>query len=338
MERLAGGDLSVTVPRLERRDEIGAISRAFAIFQAKMAENDSLTRAQAAARTRGEAERKAALRAMADGFERAVSGIVGLVASAATELQATAQGMAGTATETARQSGTVATAAEEAAANVDSVAAAAGALGASVQEIGRRVQGSASLTQIAVSEAAQTARLMQDLDGAATRIGDVVTLIAAIAGQTNLLALNATIEAARAGEAGRGFAVVAAEVKELAGQTARATAEINGQIGRMQGSTTRAVSAIDGIAARIREIDGVASAIAAAVEEQGVVTREIGSNVTQASMGTSAVTGTIVGVARAAGETGAAASEVLSAASELSRQSEHLAGEVERFLATVRAA
>jgi methyl-accepting chemotaxis protein len=335
MERLAGGDLSVSVPRLERRDEIGAIARAFAIFQAKMVENDGLTRAQAAARSRGEAERKAAVRGMADGFERAVSGIVGLVASAATELQGTAEGMAGTATETARQSGTVAAAAEEAAANVDSVAAAAGELGASVEEIARRVRGSAGLTQVAVGEAAETARLMQDLDGAATRIGDVVTLIAAIAGQTNLLALNATIEAARAGEAGRGFAVVATEVKDLAGQTARATAEINGQIGRIQGATARAVSAIDGIAARIREIDGVASAIAAAVAEQGVVTREIVRNVTQASLGTGAVTGTIVGVARAAEETGAAASQVLSAASE---QSEHLAGEVGRFLATVRAA
>ena len=40
------------------------------------------------------------------------------------------------------------------------------------------------------------------LDRSAQRIGEVVSLINAIAGQTNLLALNATIEAARAGEMG----------------------------------------------------------------------------------------------------------------------------------------
>ncbi|WP_239508112.1 methyl-accepting chemotaxis protein, partial [Enterobacter asburiae] len=72
--------------------------------------------------------------------------------------------------------------------------------GSSVSEIGRQVDGSASLAQAAVEEAAATAALVQDLPVAASKIGDVLGLISTIAGQTNLLALNATIEAARAGE------------------------------------------------------------------------------------------------------------------------------------------
>ena len=88
----------------------------------------------------------------------------------------------------------------------------------------------------------------------------------------------------------------------------------------------------------IREISGVATSIAAAVEEQGAATQEIVRNVAQASTGTNEVTGNIAGVAQASEETGAAASQVLSAASELSRQSEYLGAEVSRFLATVRAA
>ena len=196
----------------------------------------------------------------------------------------------------------------------------------------------AALTQAAVEDAASTAHLVQELSGAAARIGDVVTMITSIAGQTNLLALNATIEAARAGEAGRGFAVVAAEVKELASQTARATDEIGGHIGRIQASTDHAVSAIGRIGGRIQEISAVATLIAAAVEEQGAATREIARNVTEAASSAGEVTSSISGVADAANQTGTAADQVLSSASELSLRFEHLRSEVTRFLATVRAA
>ena len=289
-------------------------------------------------RVEAEARHKADLVQLADAFEQTVGGVLASVASAATELQATATSMSGIATETARQSTTVAAAASQAAANVNTVAAAAEELGASVNEIGRQVAGSEDLAAQAVTEAEQTAVLVQELSEAVRRIGDVVAMISAIASQTNLLALNATIEAARAGEAGRGFAVVAAEVKELANQTARATEEITGQIGRIQGATGGAVSAIDGIRRRIAEINGVAGSIAAAVQQQGAATQEIVRNVSEAAAGTGEVTSNITGVARASEETGAAATQVLTAASDLSRQSEHLDGEVSRFLAKIRAA
>ncbi|GJD76034.1 hypothetical protein CFIICLFH_4283 [Methylobacterium goesingense] len=294
--------------------------------------------ASARERVEAEARHKAERVQLADAFEQTVGGVLASVASAATELQATASSMSGIATETARQSTTVAAAASQAAANVNTVAAAAEELGASVNEIGRQVAGSEELAGQAVTEAEQTAILVQELSEAVRRIGDVVAMISAIASQTNLLALNATIEAARAGEAGRGFAVVAAEVKELANQTARATEEITGQIGRIQGATGGAVSAIDGIRRRIAEINGVAGSIAAAVQQQGAATQEIVRNVSEAAAGTGEVTSNISGVAQASEETGAAASQVLTAASDLSRQSELLDGEVSRFLAKIRAA
>ncbi|SFM09464.1 methyl-accepting chemotaxis protein [Methylorubrum salsuginis] len=339
LQRMARGETDAEIAESVRSDEIGAVAKAVdgikAMVARKAAEEAEVKRRadEAAA-----AERKRTMIELADGFERAVGGIVGMVSSSATELQATAQQMTATAQETASQSTTVAAAAEEAAANVNTVAAAAEELGSSVQEIGRQVSGSTQLAQSAVGEADQTMHLVHALQATSARIGNMVGMISGIAGQTNLLALNATIEAARAGAAGRGFAVVASEVKALAEQTAKATEEIGRQIAEVQGVTAQAVTAIGSITGRIREIDSVATSIAAAVEQQGAATQEIVRNVALASTGTNEVTGNIAGVAQASEETGAAATQVLSAASELSRQSEHLGAEVGRFLATVRAA
>jgi methyl-accepting chemotaxis protein len=339
MLELADGNFEVVLPGLRRKDEVGHVARAVERFkalaaqkareeaEAKMAQDQAIT-----------SQRKSDMHSVADGFEAVVGQIVKAVSSTSTELESSANALTGTAERAREQTNAVAKASEDASSNVQSVASATEQLSSSVNEISRQVQESARMANDAVSQARSTTERVGELSQAATRIGDVVELINAIAGQTNLLALNATIEAARAGEAGRGFAVVASEVKALAEQTAKATGEIGQQVAGIQAATQDSVTAIKQIHVTIERLSEVSSTIAAAVEEQGAATREISRNVQQAALGTHEVSSNITDVQRGASETGSASSQVLLAAQSLSSESKRLKLEVEKFLDSVRAA
>ena len=336
MNRLAERDMAIAIPGVGRGDEIGGMASAVQVFKDNMIKADELVAAQEAERAAKELH-AARLESLVGTFEADVSGMVGILSSASTELEATAQSMSSTAAQTNGQATTVAAAAEEASAGVQSVASAAEELTASIGEIGRQVTQSARISNQAVGDARRTDTIVRALADGAQKIGDVVGLITNIAGQTNLLALNATIEAARAGDAGKGFAVVASEVKNLAAQTAKATEEIRAQIAQIQATTTEAVTAIKGITGIIEEVSSIATTVAAAVEQQGAATQEIARSVQQTAASTQAVTYNIAGVKQAATETGAAANEVLGAAGNLSKQAEQLSGEVRRFVVGVKA-
>jgi methyl-accepting chemotaxis protein len=338
LTKLAGGDFNVTVPGLSRRDEIGEMAGAARIFRDNMIETERLRAEQQAEQQAQSSQRREERLRLASGFQDAVGSIVDKVSSEATELEAAASTLTGTAKTTLELSGVVSGASNEASSNIQSVAAATVEMTSSVEEIGRQVVESRKIAQSAVEHARSTDARITALSEAAGRIGEVVKLITGIAEQTNLLALNATIEAARAGDAGRGFAVVAQEVKALAAQTAKATDEIGKQISEMQSATQQSVDAIKEIGAVILQISDVSGMIAATVEEQGAATREIARNVQMASDGAARVGGAIADVHQGAADTGSASGQVLSSAQSLSDQASQLKLEVDSFLTSIRAA
>jgi methyl-accepting chemotaxis protein len=334
---LAAGRHEVTIPAIERTDEIGTMAKSLQVFKEALIAKKAADEA-AAVEADAKIQRGQRVDKITRDFESMIGEIVEIVSSASTELEASAGTLTSNAERSEQLTTVVAAASEEASTNVQSVASATEEMSSSVNEISRQVQDSARIASEAVEQAQKTNDRVGELAKAAARIGDVVELINTIAGQTNLLALNATIEAARAGEAGRGFAVVASEVKALAEQTAKATGEISQQISGIQAATQDSVGAIKEIGDTIGRMSEIASTIASAVEEQGAATQEISRNVQQAAHGTQQVSSNIAEVQRGASETGSASSQVLTAAKSLSGESSRLKREVSKFLSSVRAA
>jgi methyl-accepting chemotaxis protein len=336
MLRLADGDRGIDFPEARRGDELGTMGRAVEVFKRNALTQQALEAEQVAQKQRAEQEKRASMAQLADRFEQSVGKLIQVVASQATDMEGRARDMSGAVHQVESLTASMSHATEQTSSNVQVVAQATEQLAGAVDEISRQVATSSDVAAKAVGLAEQASHNISGLADAAERIGTVVGLIDSIAAQTNLLALNATIEAARAGEAGKGFAVVAAEVKALATQTAHATKEIAGQVGAIQSGSQEAVKEIHGISDVISHMSEIATAIFAAVEEQGASTREITRNVQQAAAGAEAVVGNIAGVGGAAGHSQQLAAALETTSRDLAGHIGALDGEVDGFLKSVR--
>jgi methyl-accepting chemotaxis protein len=124
----------------------------------------------------------------------------------------------------------------------------------------------------------------------------------------------------------------------LARQTVKATEDISTQVSTIQKETQQTVGAIKGIGNTISSMDGITTAIAAAIEEQGAATQEIARNIDHAAAGTNVVFENITEVSHSIHETDLAAREVLVAVEDLQNQAARLRMEVDNFLTGIREA
>jgi len=339
MMTLARGDFATEIEGLARRDEVGTMARAVAVFR----ENGiSLKRLEEQQRTadkaRAESEKREAFAMLVNAFERDVLSVVGMVSQAAVELERFATDMNAIAEQSEHRSLIAAQAAEETMRDAGTAASAVEELSASIGNI----SGQAASASSVVAEAKRCAQIAvtnaEGLAATVEQIERVTALVNSIAGQTNLLALNATIEAARAGPAGRGFAVVAQEVKSLAAQTTQALAEISRETASVQQATQAAVAAISAISDVIGTIDGISLAITDAVGQQNVASRNIAQNVDDAAARTRQVSSIISAANQFAVQTGELAGRILQAAHDLSQQAGTLQRDATGFIGQVKAA
>ena len=337
MLKVASGDLAVDAGYADRRDEIGALAGALETFKQQATDKLRIEQ-QERERNAGAAARQQAIESYVGEFEGMVRQALQELGDASGQMRTTSAGMSAVSSQTNARVQVAEKASGEASMSVESVASASEQLSASINDISRQAAHAAGIASRAVDQARETDGTVQGLAKTATRIGEVVGLINTIASQTNLLALNATIEAARAGEAGRGFAVVASEVKSLASQTAKATDDISAQIADIQKVAGEAIDAIKAIRSIIGEVNEVATAIAAAVQQQGAATQEITRSTQHAALGTKNVSDNIMGVKTDADAAAAAAEDVKHASETLQTQSKQLGDRVTQFLGKIRAA
>jgi methyl-accepting chemotaxis protein len=334
MTDLAAGDMTAEAAGQDHHGELGDMARAVRIFKDHMVRENRFAAEQEAERRQAEAEKRRALANMAEKIEHETGTALEQIGLRTSAMAAAADAMNSSATRTGVSAQTATAAAAHALANVQSVAGAAEQLTSSIREISRQVHQSTAVAGRAVAAGSETRATIDALDKDVEQISAVVDIIGKITARTNLLALNATIEAARAGAAGKGFAIVASEVKALATQTARSTHEIAQHIDRVRSGTGASVAAVLRMEQTITEINAIASAIAAAIEQQGAATEEIAHNVTETANATNEMTSRTTDVSAEAGETGRQATEVRDNASGLHAAVEELRHSVVRVVRT----
>ncbi len=333
---LSTGDKSVEIPHTDRRDEIGAMSRAVDIFKSNALEVDRLDERNRLASAEAKETQSRLMAETADGFERSVKASIDKIIGVLDQLSLSANSLQDRAYRSYKSSTAAAEAASTAATYVDSVAAAATEFSVSVQEIVSQVSNMDRMNQNAVGSVSKAMGTIERSANAAEKSGEMVGIIHEISDQTNLLALNATIEAARAGEIGRGFAVVASEVKSLANQTGGATNEISELIGSIQSSTRESVGSIEGVNKMINDMSLASGSISEAVEQQSTATQEMSQSIQQAADGTRNLHGHIADVSDLAKEANEMAGDMSTAMRDVSESARALGEQVGTFLLQVR--
>jgi methyl-accepting chemotaxis protein len=275
--------------------------------------------------------RKKSFRSLANAYSDEVQYAVQIVASAATELDATAHCIVHTIDRTVNKATMLSDRVAMQTEQLHGVQRAMQELEGVSGHIHEKITGSEAVIKTSLECGRSSQESIQKLSESTHQITAFTTVIQAIAKQVNLLALNATIEAARAGEAGKGFAVVASEVKNLANQTAQAASDIQQYVESIDRDRQQNVNAVEAVLKAIREIESVFGDMTQAVSGQRASILGMGDHIREIAGSARDVQAEIQQLSKDCIQSGDATGEMLHATRELSRQAELLNTNINSF-------
>ena len=239
LQEVAAGNFAVTIPHVDRKDEVGLIAAA------------------------------------AEAVVERVGTTIGNIKTAANEVTSASAEISTSTTDLSQRTEEQAASLEETSASMEEIGETVKRNAENARQAKDYATETSAVAERGGAVVGDAVNAMARIEESSRKISDIIGVIDEIARQTNLLALNAAVEAARAGDAGRGFAVVASEVRSLAQRSSQAAKDIkdlitnsNSQVKDGVGLVNKAGDSLNEIVASIKKVASIVAEIANASIEQ----------------------------------------------------------------------
>lgn len=257
-ERMAEGDLSVTVLSNHREDEVGILTRTVNRMTQSLRQMAEVAGRIADGDLRVVVKPQSDKDLLGNAFTSMVANLqrlIGQIVEGVNTLSSSGNQVSTTTTQLASSAAQAATAVAETTTTVDEVRQTAQVasqkskyVSDSAQKVAQSTLTGKQSIEATIEEIQRVRRQMESIADGMMRlseqtqaVGLIIATVDDLAAQSNILAVNAAIEAAKAGEQGKGFAVVAQEVRSLAEQSRQATSQVRTVLGDIQKATSAAV-------------------------------------------------------------------------------------------------
>lgn len=335
LKKLALGNLTAEVPKVNSRDEIGVLAEATSSIVYTMhgiiTDMDWGLGEMASGNFEIDSKSKELYIGDFESLANSMYKILDHLSTTLRQINQSAEQVASGSEQVSAGAQALSQGATEQAASVEELAATINDISLHVRQNAENVNEANKKAEYVGDEISQSNRRMQDLlkaisdiSNSSNEIQKIVKTIEDIAFQTNILALNAAVEAARAGTAGKGFAVVADEVRSLSIRSADASKNTT----QLIENTLKSISEGTIIAGDTAEsLESVVSGVKEVIDKMNQIS-EASNNQSQSIL---QVTQGIDQISSVVQTNSATAEESASASEELSGQSQLLKDLVGRF-------